>query len=195
LFGLAVFLQAFFSKARMAAITGTLIYFGSSFLGITVADPPVKSGPKSFASLLTTIAINRGCNNLGKYETSGVGLQASNLRTEYQNYSMDMCFSVMAISLAVFFWLGIWLDNVLPSPYGLRKGWCFCLSPRYWCGGTRRTRKNSVDAESAEDEMYFEAKYMKKENFEPASRDMVKQEAEKKILRVSDLKKTFENGF
>lgn len=36
LFGLAVFLQAFFSKARVAAIAGTLIYFGTSFIGVTV---------------------------------------------------------------------------------------------------------------------------------------------------------------
>lgn len=32
LFGLCVFLQAFFSKARVAAIAGTLIYFGTSFI-------------------------------------------------------------------------------------------------------------------------------------------------------------------
>ena len=198
MFGLAVFLQAFFSKARVAAITGTLIYFGTSFIGVTVADPSVKSGPKSIASLLTTIAINRGCNNLGQFETSGVGLQASTLRTEFQNYSMGTCFSAMIISLLLFFWIGIWLDNVLPSAYGLRKGWCFCLSPRYWCGRARRPRKNSknsIDPESAEDELYFEAKYMKKDNFEPVSRDLLKQEADKKILKVTDLKKTFENGF
>jgi ATP-binding cassette, subfamily A (ABC1), member 3 len=104
----------------------------------------------------------------------------------------------MIISLLLFFWIGIWLDNVLPSAYGLRKGWCFCLSPHYWCGRTRRPRKNSknsIDAESAEDELYFEAKYMKKDNFEPVARDLIKQEADKKILKVTDLKKTFENGF
>jgi hypothetical protein len=32
LFGLCIFLQAFFSTARVAAITGTLIYFGTSFI-------------------------------------------------------------------------------------------------------------------------------------------------------------------
>ena len=112
---------------------------------------------------------------------------------------MGTSFSAMIISLLLFFWIGIWLDNVLPSAYGLRKGWCFCFSPQYWCGrsrkGERKNSKNAVDAESAEDELYFEAKFMKKDNYEPVSRDLLKQEAEKKILKVTDLKKTFENGF
>lgn len=36
LFGLSVFLSSFFSKERIAAITGTLVYFGSSFVDIMV---------------------------------------------------------------------------------------------------------------------------------------------------------------
>ena len=36
LFGLAVFLQSFFSRARVAAIAGTLIYFGTSFINVAV---------------------------------------------------------------------------------------------------------------------------------------------------------------
>lgn len=90
---------------------------------------------------------------------------------------MGTAFSAMIISLLLFFWVGIWLDNVLPSAYGLRKGWCFCCSPHFWCGRSRKSKKergNTVDVESAEDELFFEAKYMKKENFEPVSRDLLK---------------------
>ena len=37
---------------------------------------------------------------------------------------------------------------------------------------------------------------MKKENFKPVTQnDLIKQEQENKILRISDLKKTFDNGF
>ena len=41
LFGLCLLVQSFFSKARVAAITGTLIYFGTSFVNQAVADPNV----------------------------------------------------------------------------------------------------------------------------------------------------------
>lgn len=36
LFGLTVFLQSFFSRARIAAVAGTLIYFGTSFINVLV---------------------------------------------------------------------------------------------------------------------------------------------------------------
>ena len=65
LFGLAVFLQAFFSKARIAAISGTLVYFGTSFINVAVSDPSVQPGQKFAASLLTTVSVSLGSGNLG----------------------------------------------------------------------------------------------------------------------------------
>jgi ATP-binding cassette, subfamily A (ABC1), member 3 len=86
LFGLAVFLSSFFSRARVAAIAGTLIYFGTSFIDFVIQDPSVGRESKYPLSLLTTIAASRGCNNLGLFEMSGVGLQLSNISLEYENY-------------------------------------------------------------------------------------------------------------
>ncbi len=191
LFGLAVFLHAFFSRPRVAAIAGTLIYFGTSFINVVVQDPTVKSGPKTLASLLTTVAISRGCNNLGQFEVSGVGLQMSNMSTVFQYYSMSSCFITMVISLFMFLSLGIWLDNILPSAYGLRKSCCFCCLPSYWCGRTRKSERtvkkgsrNAVDIETPEDQTLFETKYMDKKNYEPVSKDLIKLEAEHKYLKI-----------
>ena len=64
LFGLSVFISAFFSRARIAAITGTLLYFGTSFINAAVSDASVSSGSKTLASLLTTVAVSLGANNL-----------------------------------------------------------------------------------------------------------------------------------
>lgn len=44
LFGLAVFLSSFFSRARVAAIAGTLVYFGTSFIDVAVQDESIKLG-------------------------------------------------------------------------------------------------------------------------------------------------------
>ena len=41
----------------------------------------------------------------------------------------------------------------------------------------------------------FESKGKKKENFEPTSRDLLAQEKDGKILKISNLRKTFSNGF
>lgn len=81
LFGLAMFIQAFFSRARIAAITGTLLYFGTSFVNQAVADKNVASGGKNLASLLTTVAVSLGSGVLGTFETSGTGLTMDNINT------------------------------------------------------------------------------------------------------------------
>jgi Ca2+-transporting ATPase len=55
--------------------------------------------------------------------------------------------------------------------------------------------RNAIDAENPDDDAYFEAKYMDRRNYEPVPKDLIKLEAENKVLKVQDLRKTFENGF
>ena len=52
----------------------------------------------------------------------------------YQNYALSESLGIMVISLILFFLAGIYLDNVLPSAYGLQKHWYYFLTPSYWCG-------------------------------------------------------------
>lgn len=85
---------------------------------------------------------------------------------------------MMTISLILSFWLGIYFDNVLPSAYGLRKPWYFCCSPSYWFGSNdedrSRVHQRDSKADMADDnEALFEVKNMKKENFEPVSRELL----------------------
>ena len=105
----------------------------------------------------------------------------------------------MAISFFICLLLGLYLDNVLPSAYGLRKPWYFFCSPSYWFGSSsqrariHQRRSTSQDHEAGHDE--FETKQMKRENFEPVSRDLTNLEHENKILKIEDLHKTYPNGF
>lgn len=138
LFGLAIFLQSFFSSARIAAIAGTLVYFGTSFINAAVNDQSVQNSNKVGASLLSTVAISLASNNLARFETSGVGLVSSNINTLYLNYSMGNCYGMMIASLIMFSLAGLYLDNVLPSAYGLRKNWYYFLTRAYWFGDTMK---------------------------------------------------------
>lgn len=102
----------------------------------------------------------------------------------------------MAISFFICLLLGLYLDNVLPSAYGLRKPWYFFCSPSYWFGtssGRARIHQRHTDHESGPDD--FETRQMKRENFEPVSRDLAVMEQESKILKITDLHKTYPNGF
>lgn len=64
LFGFALFLSAFFSRERTAAVTGTLVYFGTSFVNLAVGAPQNSANTKNLGSLLTTVAVSLGSNTL-----------------------------------------------------------------------------------------------------------------------------------
>ena len=53
----------------------------------------------------------------------------------------------MAISFMITLWLGIYLDNVLPSAYGLRKPWYFCFTSTYWFGPSNNSSNSSINRE------------------------------------------------
>lgn len=74
----------------------------------------------------------------------------------------------MTISLFLFLFVGLYLDNVLPNSYGLRKHWCYCLLPSFWFGGETR-RRSQIDEEKSGGKIdeYFEAQHMNPQNFEP----------------------------
>ena len=119
-----------------------------------------------------------------------------NINSTYNNYRFSTCLIVMVISFEITFWLGIYLDNILPSAFGLRKACCFCCMPEFCCG-KERPHKHHDNSSAHEDLEFadFESKGKKKENFEPTSRDLIAQEKDGKILKISNLRKTFSNGF
>jgi len=57
----------------------------------------------------------------------------SNIKLEYENYTFENCLLIMIISFFLFFTMGLYLDNVFPSVYGIRKAPWYCLRPSYWC--------------------------------------------------------------
>jgi hypothetical protein len=146
LFGFAVFIQSFFSRERIAAITGTLVYFGTSFINIVISDPKIDAAYKYYASLISTVAVIRGSSVFARFEIQGEGLHFQNLGVTYMNYTFENCLLIMIISFFLFLILGLYLDNVFPSVYGLRKQPWFFLKPSYWC----KTRGLSASRRGAE---------------------------------------------
>lgn len=98
---------------------------------------------KNAASLLTTVAVSRGAANLGLFETNGMGLTSDTINETYQNYRFSDCLVIMAIAFMLTLWIGIYLDNVLPSAYGLRKPWYFCFTSSYWFGSKSKSSSES----------------------------------------------------
>jgi ABC-2 family transporter protein len=79
LFAFSLFIQSFFSRERIAALCGTLIYFGSSFLNIVVGDEKIPERFKYAGSLISTVAVIRGSETLAYFEIKDEGLHFSNI--------------------------------------------------------------------------------------------------------------------
>ena len=44
----------------------------------------------------------------------------------------------MFIAGVIFFFLGLYFENVLQGTFGVKKSPCFCCLPSFWCGASRK---------------------------------------------------------
>jgi hypothetical protein len=131
-----VFMSVFFSKARTAAIIGTLVFFGGFFIyiGLETANPSRES--LLAACLHPAAAFTFGTLAFIEYEDAQIGITSSTWNVS-QTYAITFqdCLNMMlvdAIYLGVLAW---YLSNIWPSEYGTHKKWYFVFDPYYWCGG------------------------------------------------------------
>ena len=78
-FGLVLTVQSLFTKSRSAAITSTIVYFGSALLGGFVRKESTPRLYKMIASISPTVAFTQGVKTLAMFETTGIGLNFSNI--------------------------------------------------------------------------------------------------------------------
>lgn len=115
LFGFAILVSSFFSKSRPAAITGTFLYFATSFLDFAVQNKKLSSQAKYSAAFFPTVALSRGSYVLSNYEISGRGLKFDNIWEPFENYQFGASLALMIISFFVFLFVGLYFDKIIPS--------------------------------------------------------------------------------
>ena len=88
--------------------------------------------------------------------------------------------------------LGLYLDNVLPSAYGVRKPWNFLCTKKYWRGYEESEVHRRQQAKDAE------AGRLRPDqagpNFEEISEQLKQMDEQNECLRIKDLNKRFSNG-
>jgi len=140
--------------------------------------------------------VQRGAAALARFEGSGVGLNFDNITILYQNYKVATALYMMFISFFVFLILGLYLEKVLPSAYGLRQPWYFIFQCSYWFPGSKKRAPIEHHSHPDDDnEEELEKKSVPEGNYEPVESNLVNLEKQNKILKVNNLHKTFDNGF
>ena len=86
LFGFGIFISAFFSTSKTAAISGVMLYFFTSFIYEPISNDNISESTKNWCSIFPVVAVQLAGNNLLDFEASGIGLSFDNSSENYKNY-------------------------------------------------------------------------------------------------------------
>jgi len=140
---LCVLLSAFFSKAKLAAAVGAVVFIATFFPYFAVNDPLKSDASKVAASFLSPVAFGLALDIISQLEANGVGVNWHNLYTPlHGSYSFGTALGLMLIDFGLYTLLALYLGNVLPQEFGVPLPWYYPCSPRWlkatWAGCTCR---------------------------------------------------------
>lgn len=136
LFGFIIFCQAFWDKARHAAIFTVVFYLATASSSILVTPQDVPIEQKRYASLIPTSVIFNLAKPLARFESVGIGLDLDKASTlMFHNYIFMDGIKFLLLDFVLYTMVGIYIDNVFPRSVGVSRQWsyvCDYLTPTYW---------------------------------------------------------------
>ena len=136
--------QSMFTRARAAAITTSLVYWGTSMVEQFVNKDGVTMNLKTLGSLSPPVAMIETVAVLARYEQSGVGVRWHNIDALYNEYSVKLGLIMMAVNSVVLICVGTYLEQVAPKTVGVRRHPCFFCLPNFWKEMFNCKRKKEV---------------------------------------------------
>ncbi len=186
-----VFIASLFHKSRIASVTAIIVYFSSYVIYVMINSQNVEYATKTLASLIPMLAGGLGMLSMTKYETGNIGVNFSNATQMAYNYRFSTAMLMMAADAVIYMLLGLYLDNVLPSPDGVRKHPLFFLTREFWSSGPAandsEAEENLQESKKEDDE----ALLYPDEHFDKVGDELRAQEQRNECLKVRHLNKTF----
>ncbi|GLE03144.1 hypothetical protein PINS_up012023 [Pythium insidiosum] len=187
LFGLSVLAYGFlvstwFSRSRTGAFAGMVIFFFMYFVSAGFSSSSSKAS-KTIACLLPPVALSFGVQALATVESTGVGMQSGNARTEFDNFSFDISLAMLLIDIFLYTLFGLYFERVIPKEYGTTEKWYFPVSPSYW----RRKASPKVKDSTSPHEAIIDIN----PNVEPVGPELQQQERSGEALVIRNIKKEF----
>ncbi len=96
---------------------------------------------------------------------------------------------MMTVDVFFYLLLGLYLDAVIPSQYGVAKKWNFVCKRNFWCKARRREEINQIAEVDKLLDGDFEAK--NPNDFEAVAANIKKQEETNECLKIRGLRKIF----
>ena len=126
LFGWAFSIVAFLPTKRSSGIAATLFHIISYYMIFIIADPSTPSSAQFGMSILPNICMGQIVKQIFFYNlNTKEGLTWSTLDVKFQNYSFKGGLLMLLFDALFYGILGIYLDQVVPSQFGVAKPWNF----------------------------------------------------------------------
>ncbi|GLD95408.1 hypothetical protein PINS_up004052 [Pythium insidiosum] len=191
-----------FSRSRTGAFAGIVLFFLMYFLssGLSAAAPLQR---KLRASVFAPVALAFAVQILATAESTGVGLQRSNVHVVSDNYRFDAALAMLLFDSLLYSLLGAYLEKVVPKEYGTTEVWYFPLSVSYWrrvLGATsakvvsysaRDVPSATASGTTGASPALSAVQAPHLEHLEPVSAELAEQERRGDALVIHELVKTF----
>ena len=194
-FALAYFFQSFIDKAKESLILSMLIYFVMFFLSLLVVNDDASYNMKLGLSVFPPVTIYLGIILLGKFESHFRTFYLKDMLYKFTNYSVLIMFVMLILDLLLYFFLGYYLQNILPHDFGVRKPWYFIFTPSFWGCKKKKSQLNSNINIKKNEELIVRDNNTHAENSNFQSEEIYKEMTNPKdALRIRELVKKFDDG-
>lgn len=126
------FVASFISNAKVASIVGPMAFFATllpRYIFLATSTDQARY-EKMLASVLPCTAFAFGAETLTDFEAAEVGVQWWNMSSG--GYDFGTSLTMLLIDSVLYIVLAWYLEQVLPSQFGVRRKFYFCLTPGYW---------------------------------------------------------------
>lgn len=176
---------AFFVSAKPGVLFGIITFF--LFYGVTILTTTVESPTETiyngfalspFTALSFAARSSVLLESLNKY-----GIHFEHIGITIDNFKYRTFIIITILESIVFFFIGIYLDQVWPTEIGIKKHPLFCLGMSF---------KNKVQDSSQNNEAY-EAQL--KDYYEPLTQELIEKKKDiHNSIQISNLRKVYNNG-
>ncbi|XP_070088304.1 phospholipid-transporting ATPase ABCA3-like isoform X19 [Equus przewalskii] len=156
-------ISTFFSKARLTASAGNLLYFASFFPFNSLSQHygQLTLTKKVAACLSSNVALALGVNLLLRLELKQVGAKWDNLWTPANledNLVFGYMLGMLLLDAFLYGFVTWYVETVFPGQYGVPQPWYFFLMHSYWFGQPTTRRENEeMKCCGRNEDKYFQA--------------------------------------
>lgn len=144
-------------------------------------------------SIFPNVGMTFGIYNLYHFETDSTGLSFSNVSIWYNNITFNAALFTLIFDTIFYLLLGLYLDQIVPSQYGVAKKWYFLCTRKFWCSkrNGRQVDREEQNKSLLNDSVTDIEEGRNPDDFEAVPEVLRRQEQTNDCLKIRGLRKVF----